>query len=1122
MHCGSTGTLFRRDVNLRPLSIMKRTLFAPTVSAVSVLVTIPIAAHAQAPYTVLHSMSGYTYSDGPQAPLLAATDGRLYGTTRMGGTFNRGTVFRLTTTGEVTVLHSFAGGNSSYPAAALVEAADGNLYGTTQGDGNVGTLFRVRPAGAVETVNPATPCIWPSALVQGLDGNLYGTCLYSTYPQKGTAFRVSTTGVFTQLHVFTGSAADGGYPLGLTLGPDGNFYGTTSNGGASDRGIVFKMTPGGSTSVLYHFTGGNDGGVPQAGLTLAPDGNFYGTTVGYASGSPATAFRISPAGALAILHTFAGGVTDGAYPNTRLTLASDGNLYGTTSRGGPANLGGIFRLALDGSYAIVWWFIDPGFGIEPLGLTQGADGRLYGTTARGGIADLGTIFTTTLSFDGMSVHHFFLSHEGVGADSLIQAADGNFYGVSHRAAYNLGAIFRISPGGAFSIVYTFTGGDDGAFPNSLLDGGDGYLYGTTSTTVFRLGFGGPLQTLQTFSGPSWSDPYPSHLVLGFDGNLYGTTAAGGSAEYGTVFRLTRAGQATILRSFSYGDPAGAYPRHLVPATDGAFYGTTDRAAFRITPSGDFAVIYAFQSEDLWTATLAGQATDGHLYGATSCSTSSVAGGKVFRLSLTGTFTALINTGTICSDYAPADVTLAIGRDGQLYGTVWGAGARPPFSVSGTAFAMSLGGDVTVLHQFSVQDGLYPGRLVQASDGNVYGGTLSGGAFGAGVVFRIDRHLPLSPATVVSVRTGSVGARLAWLPVPGATSYIVKRINPGGDMVVLASGITGTSFTDPGAPLGLFSFSSYVVIAVNGFGESLPSPPVSLWNSMASRTPTISTAGDFDGDGKTDLTIYRSTTGEWLTHRSSDQTASTSQWGAPLLEDRPVPADYDGDGRDDIAVYRETTGQWFIVRSSNSTLWQASWGAPSLGDLPVPADYDGDGLADIAVYRGSTGEWFIHRSSTRTLRYEGWGAPSFGDVPVPTDYDGDGAADVAVYRAMTGEWFVHRSQSNSALQVGWGAAGLGDLPVPADYDGDGKADFAVYRSPTGEWFLAYSGGGSFSLACCSPLLGDVPVPVDFNGDGRADIGVYRRSTGRWLEYRNGSLWSYYDWGAPSLGDAVRKF
>jgi len=1044
----------------------------------------------------------------------------------MGGTFNRGTIFRMTTTGAVTVLYSFPGGNSSYPAAALVEASDGNFYGTTQGDGNTGTLFLVRPAGAVATVNSMLPCSGPSALVQGIDGNLYGTCGYSRYPQEGTAFRVSTSGVFTLLHTFTGSSTDGGFPHGLTLGPDGNFYGTTSVGGVSDRGTVFKMTPGGATSVIRHFTGGADGGVPLAGLTLAPDGNFYGTTsgrsVGSSAGSPPTAFRISPAGALTTLHTFAGGVTDGVNSNTLLTLASDGNFYGTTSRGGPADLGGIFRLALDGSYAIVWWFIDPGFGIEPLGLTQGADGRLYGATASGGIADLGTIFTTTLAFAGMSVHHFFGSHEGVGVGSLVQAADGNLYGTSAAGAYNFGVIFRIGLGGAFSIVHTFTGGADGRDPGMVLDGGDGYLYGTTASTAFRLALNGTLETLYTFSGPTWTDAYPSSLVMALDGNLYGTTWGGGVAGYGTVFRMKRSGEVSILRSFSSMDAAGSFPGGLVAANDGAFYGTTYSTAFRITPSGDFKVIHSFQIADGFR--LAGQAADGNLYGASRCGYTGASGGRIGRLSLTGTFTPLVDTGTICNDYAPANVTLSIGRDGQLYGTVYGNGARPPFSGGGTAFAMSLAGDITVLHQFGdyVADGNSPDTLLQASDGNLYGGTVSGGPFSAGVMFRIDRHLPLSPATVVSVRTGSVGVQLTWSPIPSATGYSVKRINPGGDVVALASGITGTSFTDLGAPLGLFSYTSYVVIAVNAFGESLPSPPVSLWNSVASRTPTISMARDFDGDGKTDLTVYRSSTGEWLTHRSSDNMPTTFQWGAPLLEDRPVPADYDGDGRDDIAVYRETTGQWFIVRSSNSTLWQVSWGAPSLGDLPVPADYDGDGLADIAVYRGSTGEWFIYRSATQTLRYEPWGAPSFGDVPVPADYDGDGAADVAVYRTMTGEWFVHRSQSNSALQVGWGSPALGDLPVPADYDGDGKADLAVYRSTAGEWFVAYSAGGSLRLACCSPRLGDVPVPVDFNGDGRADIGVYRLSTGRWLEYRNGSLWSYYDWGAPSLGDAVGKF
>jgi hypothetical protein len=221
-------------------------------------------------------------------------------------------------------------------------------------------------------------------------------------------------------------------------------------------------------------------------------------------------------------------------------------------------------------------------------------------------------------------------------------------------------------------------------------------------------------------------------------------------------------------------------------------------------------------------------------------------------------------------------------------------------------------------------------------------------------------------------------------------------------------------------------------------------------------------GDFDGDGKTDITVYRPSTGAWYI-RASTAGFSSVAWGAP--GDTPVPADYDGDGKTDIAVYRPNTGTWYILRST-AGFATVGWGAP--GDIPVAADYDGDGKTDIAVYRPTTGTWYILRSSNSTLFTVAWGA--VGDVPVGGDYDGDGKSDIAVYRPSTGTWYILRSSAGFAT-VQWG--GSGDLPVSADFDGDGKTDIGVFRPSTGTWYILASTLGFSTVQWGG--IGDLPVP-----------------------------------------------
>jgi uncharacterized repeat protein (TIGR01451 family)/CSLREA domain-containing protein len=328
---------------------------------------------------------------------------------------------------------------------------------------------------------------------------------------------------------------------------------------------------------------------------------------------------------------------------------------------------------------------------------------------------------------------------------------------------------------------------------------------------------------------------------------------------------------------------------------------------------------------------------------------------------------------------------------------------------------------------------------------------------------------------------------------GSYSYLQTGAMPPG----LTFYATGLLFGYPSAT-GTYNFT----VTATGSNNCTGSKSYSLVIGGAGLARAV--FGDFDGDGKTDFSVWRGQQSDWLTVRSSDSKLQTAQWGAEYdpYNDVIVPGDFDGDGKFDVAVFRRATGQWLIKCSKDGSVMTEAWGLAS--DTPVAADYDGDGKADIAVWRGAETRWYILRSSDHQTQIVSWGSSSapYRDVPVPADYDGDGKTDIAVFRQSNGHWYIKQSSDGQVIDKAWG---LGtDVPVPADYDGDGKADIAVWRGQASTWYIIHSSSGLLQTvnwgASYAPY-NDVPVPGDYDGDGKADIAIWRPLNGEWYVIRS---------------------
>ena len=384
------------------------------VAGIWLMLLMPQSAQAQA-FSVVYTFSG---SDGgnPAAGMIQDSAGNFYGTTCWGGPADVGTIFKLDTNGQQTVLHSFSGPDGTCPRSELLLGLDGNLYGTTIVGGTLsgGTLFRLGTSGNFKTLHNFDPNqdgeLPSGALIQDSSGNLYGTTQLGGSSGLGVVFRMDLSGNETVLHNFAGTA--GVVPRGgVVRDKAGNFYGTDSLGGLVDPsrcptsgsvsgcGTVFKLDPTGAWTGSIYFNGiFADGDHPTAGLLIDQAGNLYGTTRdgGYSTSDSGTVFTVDPNGALKTLHTFAGSPTDGAHPEARLVRDPFGNLYGTTTGGtsdstvgcsGPLATGGcgtVFMLDTAGNETILHNLTGGTDGSAPHGgLFLDASGNLYGTASFG-------------------------------------------------------------------------------------------------------------------------------------------------------------------------------------------------------------------------------------------------------------------------------------------------------------------------------------------------------------------------------------------------------------------------------------------------------------------------------------------------------------------------------------------------------------------------------------------------------------------------------------------------------------------------------------------------------------------------------------------------------------------
>ena len=687
-------------------------------------------------YEVIHrSPGGYTIA--PSGFLLAMADGTFYGTTATGGEFGQGSIFRLTSNGSGLVwtdVHSFSGPDGASPQGELRLGGDGFIYGSTLAGGasGAGTVFAADRSGRLTLLYDfsAGGGSLPSPVFPALDGSLYGTTATGGTHGQGTFFRLDPSGNLTTLHNF-GDPGDGTAPAaGVMLANDGFFWGTTPLGGASGSGTIFRVDSGGGFQTMHSFAGSTTDGFEPTGSLVERGGSLYGTT---ATGAIyhvfGTLFRLDAAGNPTTLRVF--DTDTGGAPIDGLAIGVDGNLYGVTrDYTDPLTQafypGVLFRIDGSDTFSIVPTS-GPGQHLPTSGLTTGADGDLYGNALAGNYSYGAVVQVTTAGAIAAAfvVPPQRLFERYAFQTPLFEDADQSLYGGASGLAF-----LKIDPSGT---EFAWNVPNDVNNPiNALIRANDQNFYTTLAGSpgqFVRLDPAGNLTRLYTF------DYYvtgaePRAVFQGPDGYFYGAAYAGGPNNLGTIFRLDTAGNAVSLHDLALNE--GASPSSaLLPASDGDFYGTTlyggqggngNGNLFRFDPLAlTLTPIHEFTGPDgsLPVGRLI-QASDGYIYG-TTVSGGLNGQGVIYRSDLAGNVTKLYDA------TAPLSDTVIERADGFFYGCM-----------RTQVFKMDSTGNVTTVHSFSDPETCPSTGLLLGLDGSLYGTTSLPGA--GGTAFRISDTL----------------------------------------------------------------------------------------------------------------------------------------------------------------------------------------------------------------------------------------------------------------------------------------------------------------------------------------------------------------------------------------------
>ncbi len=712
------------------------------------------AAHAQTE-TVLHNFTIFPDGATPFGTLAIDSSGNLFGTTFQGGTNNIGTVFEYSASGAYTVLHSFTadGADGSGPYSGVTIDAAGNLYGTTSTGGTfgLGTIYKLTPSGQETVLHSFAGASDGSAPYSGVTldaaGNLYGTTYKGGTANVGVVYRIASSGIETILHSFTGGA-DGANPYaGLAIDPAGNLYGTTFAGGQNNEGLIFKMSPTGLETVLYN------GGAPKTGVTLDAEGNLYGA-LGY------DVYKLTASGQYTVIAQV-NIKTYGDYVSP-ITLARDtaGNLYGTTNAAHQQDItyaphGAAFKVSPAGEVTLLCLF--PGESAEDapesgtfsnLGVVLDGEGNVYGATSNAGVA--GAIYKVDPALTTIQLHNFTGAPGGNSPRGLIAFSNGELYGANDLGGvWNEGVIYRMNSSGKETVLYSFTGGDDGATPEGapVMDA-QGNLYGSTFSggtwnegVIFKLSPSGQETVLYTFgAGVNYDCPdgcSPGGVAMDAVGNLYGTAFGGGTIGNGGVFKVSPSGQETML--YNFGAPGDGYIPNgaVVLDPEGNVYGTTSSGGafgygtvFQVSPEGQETILYAFPGGSEGGYPTIGPVMDaaGNLYGATGFEGSD---GVLFQLNPSHNYSVLHTFTGGADGGSPGGLAL------DAHGNLFGSSSVGGVTGYGVVFEYTSKGQFETLYNFP-SPGDAGGASIAVSPSGIIYGTGYVGAHNGGLVYKLTR------------------------------------------------------------------------------------------------------------------------------------------------------------------------------------------------------------------------------------------------------------------------------------------------------------------------------------------------------------------------------------------------